>query len=155
MKAESGVIDHLNALLSGELTAIDQYFIHSRMYENWGLSKLYERIHHEMEEEQVHADALIKRILFLEGTPDLGTRDALKVGSSVPEMLRNDLDVEYRVIEHLRRVIAFCEAARDFQTREILLGLLKDTEEDHAHWLETQLRLIDGVGIQNYLQSQL
>ncbi len=155
MQGDKQVIAHLNDLLAGELTAIDQYFIHSRMYQNWGFSKLYERINHEVQDETSHADALIKRILFLEGTPDLSQREPLAVGASVPEMLKNDLAVEYKVVMALRKVIAYCESVRDYQTREILTVLLDDTEEDHAHWLEKQLGLIETVGLENYLQSQI
>ena len=155
MKGNPQVINHLNALLVGELTAIDQYFIHSRIYQDMGLDKLFTQINHEMQEEQTHADLLIKRILFLEGAPDLSTRDPLKVGENVPEMLRNDLAYEYKVIPHLREVMAFCESVQDFVTRDILLKLLKDTEEDHTWWLEKQLRLIDTIGLPNYLQSQM
>lgn len=154
MKGNNQVIDHLNELLAGELAAIDQYFIHSRMYENWGFGKLYERIAHEVHDETAHADALIKRILFLEGTPDLSKRDPLAVGATVPEMLKNDLDLELKVVASLRSVIIFCESVQDYRTREILESMLKDTEDDHAHWLEQQLGLIDRIGLQNYLQSQ-
>ncbi len=154
MKGNSQVIERLNELLAGELTAIDQYFIHSRMYENWGFGKLYERIAHEVQDETAHADALIKRILFLEGTPDLSKREPLKVGTNVSDMLKNDLELEMKVVASLRSVIAFCESAQDYQTREILEGMLKDTEDDHTHWLEQQLGLIDRIGLQNYLQSQ-
>ncbi len=155
MKGNDQVIAQLNELLSGELTAIDQYFIHSRMYENWGYGKLYERIAHEVQDETQHADALIKRILFLEGTPDLSKREPLNVGRTVPDMLANDLAVELKVIQDLRRVMAFCESVQDYQTREILRVMLEDTEHDHAHWLEQQLGLIDSVGLQNYLQAQM
>ncbi len=155
MKGNSQVIDHLNELLVGELTAIDQYFIHSRMYKDWGLNKLYAQNNHEMQEEQLHADLLIRRILFLEGAPDLSRREPLKIGKDVPEMLRYDLEYEYKVIPHLREVMAFCESVQDYETRDILLKLLKDTEEDHTWWLEKQLRLIDTVGLSNYLQSQI
>ncbi|WP_404356177.1 bacterioferritin [Methylotuvimicrobium sp. KM1] len=154
MKGNSQVIERLNELLAGELTAIDQYFIHSRMYENWGFGKLYERIAHEVQDETAHADALIKRILFLEGTPDLSKREPLKVGSNISDMLTNDLELELKVVASLRSVIAFCESVQDYQTREILEGMLKDTEDDHTHWLEQQLGLIDRIGLQNYLQSQ-
>lgn len=155
MKGHAQVIDHLNSLLAGELTAIDQYFIHSRKYQDWGLNKLYEQINHEMTEEQMHADLLIKRILFLEGRPDLATRTPLNEGDDVPSMLRNDLALEYEVINRLRQVMAFCELVQDFETRDILLKLLKETEEDHTWWLEKQLRLIDAIGLPNYLQSQM
>lgn len=155
MKGNKNIIDHLNRLLAGELTAIDQYFLHSHMYENWGYHKLYERVHHEKGDETQHAEALIKRILFLEGTPDMATRQPLNIGKDVPEMLKNDLNLELQVIKHLREVIAYCEKEQDYVTRDILIGMLDDTEEDHAYWLETQLRLIDRIGLQNYLQSQM
>ncbi len=155
MKGQTHIIDHLNALLAGELTAIDQYLAHARMYHDWGFHKLHEHTQHEMEEERQHADSLIKRILFLEGTPDLSKREALAIGRDVPEMLRNDLGVEYKVIAHLKEVIKACEAAHDYETRRILMQLLDDTEEDHTDWLETQLGLIDRIGLQNYLQSQM
>jgi bacterioferritin len=155
MKGSDKVIEQLQKLLRGELAARDQYFAHSRMYEDWGLSKLYERINHEMDEETEHADALIKRILFLEGTPDLSEQDPLRVGSDVPSMLRNDLAVEYEVTAALKAAIAVCEAVQDFQTREILEAMLADTEEDHAYWLEQQLGLIEKIGLQNYLQCQM
>lgn len=155
MKGDQKVMEHLNALLTGELSAADQYFIHSRMYDNWGLSKLHERVAHEMSEELDHASNLIARMLFLEGTPDLSKRDPLNVGQTIPDMLQNDLDLELKVVRHLKEVIAYCEQVRDYQTREILAEMLKDTEEDHTHWLEKQLGLIDKVGLQNYIQSQL
>ena len=155
MKGDNQVIDQLNKLLAGELTAIDQYFIHSRMYENWGFHKLYERIHHEVQDEMGHADALIKRILFLEGRPELSIREPLHVGDSVPEMLKNDLALELNVVTALREVIAYCETVRDYQTREILTVMLKDTEDDHTYWLEQQLGMIAKIGPQNYLQSQI
>ena len=156
MKGNETVIKHLNDLLAGELAAIDQYFIHSRMYEDWGYSKLFERLKHEHEEETEHATRLIQRILFLEGTPDLTARKPeIKVGKTVEKMLKNDLKLEYLVVDHLRDVIAVCEAEKDFETREILEQLLDDTEEDHTYWLEQQLGLIDAVGLKNYLQSQI
>lgn len=155
MKGDNKVIEQLNKLLAGELTAMDQYFIHSRMYENWGFNKLYERINHEMQDETRHADALIKRILFLEGAPDLAQREPLTIGSQVPEMLKSDLELEFRVIASLKEVIAYCESVKDYNTREILKSMLQDTEDDHTYWLETQLGLIDRIGLENYLQSQI
>lgn len=154
MKSHSQVIDHLNHLLAGELTAIDQYFLHSRMYQEWGLSKLFSHVDHEMQEEQAHANALVRRILFLEGTPDVSKRAPLHIGQDVPQMLRNDLELEQRVIAELKTAIAFCESVSDYETRNILQVLLKDTEEDHTRWLEVQLGLIDKIGLPNYLQSQ-
>jgi bacterioferritin len=155
MKGNQKVIDTLNKLLTNELSAADQYFIHARMYEDWGLNKLFERIKHESEEELEHATALVQRILFLEGVPDVASREALNIGKDVPSMLTSDLAIEYDVGKQLKQAIALCEAEKDFQTREILEVLLKDTEEDHTYWLEMQLGLIDKVGIQNYLQSQM
>jgi bacterioferritin len=155
MKGDNKVIEELNKLLAGELTAMDQYFIHSRMYEDWGFNKLYERINHEMQDETRHADALIKRILFLEGVPDLSKRGQLAIGSHVPEMLKNDLELELNVVASLKEVIAYCESVNDYNTREILEGMLQDTEDDHTYWLEKQLGLIDRIGLENYLQSQM
>ncbi len=155
MKGKTKVIDVLNELLVGELTAIDQYFIHSRMYEDWGLSKLYERIGHEMEEETEHADQMIKRTLFLEGTPDLSKRHPMDIGKNVPEMLKSDLALEYSVIKNLKSAIALCETEQDYQTREIFVKQLEDSEVDHAYWLEKQLGLIDKVGLPNYLQAMM
>ncbi|WP_373479113.1 bacterioferritin [Geminocystis sp.] len=155
MKGNKKVTKQLQKLLRGELAARDQYFIHSRMYDDWGLTKLYVRIVHEMQDETQHADMLIKRLLFLETIPDLSEQEALKVGSSVPEMLQNDLDVEYKVIGDLKEAIAICEQEQDYQTRELLHIMLQDTEEDHAYWLEKQLGLIKKIGLSNYLQSQM
>ncbi|MCQ4288114.1 bacterioferritin [Pseudomonas stutzeri] len=153
MQGQPQVIEYLKELLRGELAARDQYFLHSRMYADWGLAKLYERINHEMEEETQHADALLQRILFLEGTPDM-TPHAINAGHTVPEMLRSDLALEYKVREALAKGMALAEQHGDYQTRDILALQLMDTEEDHAYWLEQQLGLIDRIGLQNYLQSQ-
>lgn len=155
MKGNDKIIAVLNDLLQGEMTAVDQYFIHSRMYEDWGLNELYERIAHETEEEMQHADAIMKRMLFLEGTPDLSKREPLNIGKTVPEMLQSDLDLEYKVVGDLKAAIALCEQEQDYITREMLEKLLDDTEEDHAYWLEKQLGLIDKVGLQNYQQSMM
>ncbi len=155
MKGHPEVISELNRLLAGELAAMDQYFIHSRMYANWGLTKLAERISHEMQDETSHADLLIQRILFLDGTPNMMTRDPLRVGHDVPSMLENDLEVELSVVDGLKSAIELCEVNGDYQTRSILEVMLKDTEEDHTHWLEKQIGLIGRIGLQNYLQSQI
>lgn len=154
MHGQPAVLDALNALLVDELAARDQYFIHSRMLAEWGLVKAAERIAHEMDDETAHAGALIKRILMLGGTPKM-TPSALNVGADLPSIYANDLAVELAVVRHLREVIALSERERDFVTRDVLLPMLKDTEEDHAHWLEQQLGLIQRVGLQNYLQSQM
>lgn len=154
MQGQVQVIDYFKELLRGELAARDQYFLHSRMYADWGLHKLYERVNHEMQEETQHAHALLERILFLEGTPDMSP-EPINPGQTVPEMLRNDLALEYRVRDALARGIALCEQHGDYVSRNILQEQLDDTEEDHAYWLEQQLGLIDRIGLQNYLQSQM
>ncbi|MEH6587373.1 MAG: bacterioferritin [Halioglobus sp.] len=155
MKGSDKVIEQLNGLLAWELAAMDQYFIHSRMYDDWGLQKLYERIDHEFDDEKGHAAALIERILFLEGTPDMVTRPPLQVGKTVPEMLQGDLNVELAVDKALKDAIKVCEQEQDYHSREVLEKLLEDTEVDHTWWLEKQLGLIAKVGLQNYLQSQI
>ena len=144
----------MNGLLAAELTAMDQYFVHSRMYADWGLVMLHERLAHEFDDEKGHAEALIERILFLEGIPDLSTREPLKVGKDVPSMLENDLALEYSVAGSLKEAISLCEKERDFQTRQVLDKLLEDTEMDHAYWLEQQLGLIERMGLENYLLTQ-
>ncbi|WP_017443586.1 bacterioferritin [Gayadomonas joobiniege] len=155
MKGKQNIIAALNRLLANELAAMDQYFIHSRMYQDWGLNKLFERIDHEFDDEKGHASALIERILFLEGTPDMSKRDGLQIGTDVPSMLESDLRVEYTVDKLLKETIALCEQESDYVTRDILQKLLEDTEVDHAWWLEQQLRLIKMLGLPNYLQSQM
>ncbi|MDP5138578.1 bacterioferritin, partial [Rheinheimera baltica] len=131
------------------------YFIHSRMYHDWGLHKLFERIDHEFDDEKGHASKLIERIIFLEGVPDMSKRDAIHVGKDVPAMLQNDLNVEYAVQKLLKQTMALCEQQQDYVTRTMLQQLLDDTEVDHAHWLEQQLNLIKLLGLPNYLQSQM
>ena len=155
MKGKKRVLKQLQKLLNSELAARDQYFAHSRKYQDWGLHKLYERINHEMQEETEHADALIQRMLFLEAEPDFSNQDKVHIGDTVPKMLKNDLDVEYGVDALLKESIVICEESEDFETREILEKLLDDTEMDHAYWLEQQLGLIEKVGLKNYLQSQM
>src|SRR5690554_5091845 len=154
MQGHPQVIERLKELLRGELAARDQYFVHSRQYEDQGFLRLYERMNHEMEEETQHADVILRRILFLGGKADMRPHD-FTPGSTVEEMLRKDLDTEYRVRDNLKAAMALCEEVADFNTRDLLLAQLRDTEEDHAYWLEKQLNLIQQVGLQNYLQSQL
>jgi len=155
MQGKTNVIAGLNSLLGYELAAMDQYFVHSQMYLDWGLNKLYERINHEFDDEKGHATKLIERMLFLGGTPDMVTRTGLEIGKEVPDMLESDLRVEYEVAAKLKDVIALCETEQDYVTRDMLLVLLDDTEMDHAHWLEQQLGLIKRLGLPNYLQSQM
>jgi bacterioferritin len=155
MQGNPKIIAALNELLAYELAAMDQYFIHSEMYADWGLNKLYERIAHEFDDEKGHAKKLIERILFLEGRPDMVKREPINIGQDVPAMLQSDLDVEYAVSKALKDSIALCEVEQDYVTRDMLVVLLDDTEQDHAYWLEQQLRLIKTVGLENYLQSQM
>ena len=154
MKGNKQVIEYLNFLLGGELAARDQYFIHSEMYAEWHYGKLYDRIHHEMEDETLHAQAIIRRIMMLGGTPNMTVND-ITVGKTVPEMLQADLELEYQVQKHLKEGITLCEKEHDYVTRDMLVAQLEDTEEDHAHWLEQQLGLIEMIGLPNYLQSQM
>ena len=155
MKGDKKIIDILNDLLAGELTAVDQYLIHGEMYADMGFSQLAEKALHESDHEREHARALIQRILFLEGKPNLAKREALKVGKTVPEMLKSDLAVEYKVVGELKKAMAACELAQDYVSRDMLGIQLEDTEMDHAYYLERQLRLIDQVGLENYQQSQI
>jgi bacterioferritin len=155
MKGSEKVTSKLQELLSYELASIHQYFIHSEIYEDMGLTDLYLRIHHEMEEEQGHAQLLIRRLLFLEKTPNVEKMSSLMVGSGVREMLENDLKLELAGREIIIQGITICEEEGDFESREILGKLLDDTEEDHIYWLERQLKLIDMIGLPNYLQKRM
>lgn len=155
MKGSQKVIDGLNKLLTKELTSVDIYFLHSRIYDDWGFTKLFNHINGEKDHEGLHADMVIKRILFLEGKPDIASREAFTVDLDVKAMLEQSLKYEMENRSQLKDLIALCETEKDFETRSMLLILLKDTEEDHIRWIEIQLRLIDSAGVQNYLQSQL
>lgn len=154
MKGDKKVIELLNKALTNELTAINQYFLHARMYKNWGFSKLNEKEYHESIDEMKHADALIERILFLEGLPNLQSLDKLMIGENPKEMLECDLKLEHAAIPPLREAIAYCESVQDYISRDIFSDILKN-EEEHVDWLETQLQIIETIGLQNYLQSQL
>ncbi|RTE87758.1 MULTISPECIES: bacterioferritin [Gammaproteobacteria] len=151
----SKVIDALNKLLRWELTSIDQYTRNASIYEDWGFTKLHERIAHEADDERGHAKMLIDRILLLGGKPDLETRHPLPPSTDVPTMLKGDLDLELQNAKDLKASILLCESEKDFVSRSILVSILKDTEEDHAYWLRQQIGLIEIIGLENYLQSQM
>ena len=154
MKGNDKIISYLNQALKNEMTAINQYFLHARMWKDWGLKELNEHEYEESVDEMKHADKLIERILFLEGLPNLQELGKLYIGEHTQEMLECDLKQEHLAIPLLREAIAYCESERDFVSRELLESIL-DNEEEHVDWLETQLGLIDKVGIENYLQSKM
>ena len=153
MKGDKAIIRRLNAVLTNELTAVNQYFLHARMYENWGFAKLGKKTYEESIGEMKHADLLIKRVLFLEGLPNLQDLGKLAIGETVPEGLSADLELEKRGRTTLIEAVQLCEQARDYISREIVKQILDDTEE-HIDFLETQLSILDSIGLDNYLQLQ-
>jgi bacterioferritin len=154
MQGDRSVIQHLNQVLRNELTAINQYFLHARMFDNWGFGRLGEHERNESIDEMKHADRLIERILFLEGLPNLQDLDKLLIGQNVKEALECDLALERRAHPTLKQAIAHCESVGDYVSRELFERIL-DSEEDHIDFLEQQLSLIADVGVPNYLQSQM
>lgn len=151
---DPSVIAHLNTILKNELTAINQYFLHAKMLQDWGLTRMASHEHDESIDEMKHADTLIERILFLDGLPNLQDLGKLMIGQDVEEIVAGDLQLEMNALADLRDAIAFCEQVNDYVSRSLLRGIL-DSEEEHVDWLETQQALIAKVGVQNYIQSQM
>jgi bacterioferritin len=154
MNGSKAIIESLNSVLTKELTAINQYFLHARMLQNWGLEKIGKLEYEASIDEMKHADMVIKRTLSLEGLPNLQKLDKLKIGQNVTEIIDADLEVEYSAVPHLKKCIQLAEKEHDYATRDLFLTILK-SEEHHIDWLETQKDLIKSVGIQNYIQSQM
>lgn len=154
MKGDKKLIAHLNKQLGNELVAINQYFLHARMFKNWGLLRLNEKEYHESIDEMKHADRYIDRILFLEGIPNLQDLGKLNIGEDIEEMLRSDLALELESVKDLREGIAYADSIHDYVSRDLMKDVLGD-EEGHIDWLETELSLIERLGIQNYAQTQV
>ncbi|MCB1139573.1 MAG: bacterioferritin [Leptospiraceae bacterium] len=154
MKGDPRVIEFLNQAIKNELTAINQYFLHSRMFKDWGLSRLADYEYKESIDEMKHADRLIERVLFLEGLPNLQDLNKLRIGEDVQECLKGDLALEMEALPMLKQAIEYCETNKDYVSRELFSNIL-EAEEEHVDFLETQLGLIEKIGVQNYLQSQM
>lgn len=154
MQGDKKVIEYLNQLLGNELVAINQYFLHSKMHKNWGFSQLADTLYKESIDEMKHADQLSDRILQLDGLPNFQQLGKIYIGETPKECLSCDLKIEAKAIPEFKEAIAYCESVKDFATRDLLTNIL-NSEEEHYDWIETQLKLIDTIGLENYLQSQI
>ena len=154
MKGNPVILDHLAVVLGNEMVAINQYYLHSKMLKNWGFIKLSEKMYKESIEEMIHADKLMERILFLEGRPNMEVIGKLSIGKDIPSMFKSDLKIELKAIKDLKNAIHDCDEHQDYASQALFQNIIEE-EDPHVEWIESQLKLIDSVGLENYLQSQI